>query len=66
MDHDTKLIRLLCTRVGCIMEDASVVALIWDDKASLEDRLKMLRKASADIQALVAAATALGTEQADT
>ena len=48
------------------MEDASVVALIWDDKASLEDRLKMLRKASADIQALVAAATALGTEQADT
>ena len=48
------------------MEDASVVALIWDDEVSLEDRLKMLRKASADIQALVAAATALGTEQADT
>ena len=65
MDNDTKLIRQLCTRVGCIMEDASVVALIWDDNLALETRLQKLRKASADIQALVSAATALMTEHAD-
>ena len=44
------------------MEDASVVALIWDDDLSLETRLQKLRKASVDIQALVAAATALATD----
>ena len=62
MDNDTHLIRQLCTRAGCVMEDASVVALIWDDDLSLETRLQKLRKASVDIQALVAAATALATD----
>ena len=65
MDDDTKLIRQLCTRAGCIMEDASVVALIWDDDLALEHRLQKLRKASANIQALIVAATALVTGQAD-
>lgn len=65
MDNDTKLIRQLCTRAGCIMEDASVVALVWEDNLTLEARLQRLRKAAADIQALVSAATALMTEHAD-
>ena len=63
MDNDAKLIRQLCTRAGCIMEDASVIALIWDDGLKLEPRLQKLRKAAADIEALVAAATALLTKQ---
>lgn len=65
MDDDTKLIRQLCTQAGCIFEDASVVALIWDDDLTLQTRLEKLRKASADIQALVSAAIALMAKPAD-
>jgi hypothetical protein len=55
-DDDSQLIRQLCTRVGCIMEDTSVIALIWDDDITLDERLQQLSIAAADIQALVAAA----------
>jgi hypothetical protein len=65
MNDDTKLVRQLCTRIGCLMEDASVVALVWDDDFSLKTRVQTLEKASANIQALVAAATALMTKEAD-
>ena len=65
MDDDIKLIRQLCTRVGCILEDASVIALIWDDDTSPAVRLQKLRRASANIQALIAAATTMLTDQAD-
>ena len=57
--------RELCTRLGCIMEDASVVALIWNDDLALEHRLQKLGKASADIHALLAAAAALMAEHSD-
>jgi hypothetical protein len=58
-DDDTALIRQLCTRAGCIMEDSSVVALIWDDGLTLEARLAKLSDAANDIRTLVAAAKAL-------
>ena len=47
------------------MEDASVVALVWDDDLKLNIRLQTLEKALADIHAPVAAATALMTKKAD-
>ena len=47
------------------MEDASVIALVWDDDLALETRLRKLDKAAADFKALVAAATALATARAD-
>jgi hypothetical protein len=53
------LIRQLCTRAGCIMEDTSVIALIWDDALSIEVRLEKLSAAANDIHTLVAAARVL-------
>jgi hypothetical protein len=58
-DEDIALIRQLCTRVGCLMEDTSVVALIWDDGVAIDARLAKLSAAANDIHALVAAAQAL-------
>jgi hypothetical protein len=58
-DDDIALIRQLCTRAGCIMEDTSVVALIWDDGLAINARLAKLSDAANDIHALVAAARAL-------
>lgn len=52
--HDK--IRRLCTRVGAIMEDASVVALIWDDGLDPATRLDQLAEAAARITTLIAAA----------
>jgi hypothetical protein len=60
MDDDTiELIRQLCTRIGMIMEDASVSALVsgsGDDPAS---KVASLRLAVEQAAALVAAAQAL-------
>ena len=59
MENDTAdLVRQLCTRAGCIMEDASVTALIWSDGLSLEQRLQELCVAANNIQALITAACA--------
>lgn len=58
-DDDIALIGQLFTRAGCIMEDTSVIALIWDDALTLEARLAKLSAAANDIHALVAAARAL-------
>ena len=58
-DDDIALIRQLCTRAACIMEDSSVIALIWDDGMSIDARLAKLSDAAKDIRTLVAAAKAL-------
>lgn len=58
-DDDIALIRQLCTRVGCIMEDNSVIALIWNDGLAIDARLAKISSAANDINALVAAAGAL-------
>jgi hypothetical protein len=58
-DDDIALIRQLRTRAGCIMEDSSVIALIWEDGLPLEAWLAKLAAAANDIHALVAAAQAL-------
>jgi hypothetical protein len=58
-DDDIALIRQLCTRAGCIMEDTSVIALIRDDGLTLEARLAKLSAAANDIHALVAVARAI-------
>jgi hypothetical protein len=49
-------IRELFTEVGCIMEDASLVALIWRDADGLDPRarLKSLADAHAQIGNLIA------------
>jgi hypothetical protein len=59
MDDDLALIRQLCTRIGCIMEDTSVVTLVGDDRLAIDVRLAKLSAASNDIHALVSAARAL-------
>jgi hypothetical protein len=59
MNENTILIRQLCTRAGCIMEDSSVIALIWDDDLSIQKRLAALTAAADDIAALIAAANVL-------
>ena len=56
-DENDELINLLCTRIGSIMEDASVIALTMG-KLEPEVRLTWiaeLKRASASIAALVAA-----------
>lgn len=54
-------IREICTQIGTIMEDASVVALVWriDDSFSDTDRLQQLRDAHTEIGRLLEQATAL-------
>ncbi len=60
MDNDDiALFRQLCMRVGCIMEENSVIALIWEEGLSTDARLTKLSTASNDIHTLVAAARAL-------
>lgn len=61
MDDDTmNLIRTLCTRVGMLMEDASVEALtIPTEEGALRDRLLHLADVVHAISALIAAAGVL-------
>ena len=59
MDDIDDLVRQLCTKAGCVMEDTSVVALIWDDGLSIDRRLENLVVATNDIVALIAAAKAV-------
>jgi hypothetical protein len=69
MDDDTRdLVNQLCTRIGMIMEDASVLALIISsvDQADRVERLTQLAHASARISALVRAAMALEHEDSPT
>lgn len=58
-DDEIDLIRKLCTKVGCLMEDASAAALNWSDGLPLQTRVEALSIASGQIEALVAAARAL-------
>lgn len=52
------LVRRLCTRIGAIMEDESVTALIWSDadEVQLSERLTHLEEAGRAISILAAAA----------
>jgi hypothetical protein len=59
MDEKTALIRQLCAHVGCIMEDSSVIALIWTDELPVEERLATLSNAAKDIATLITAAEVL-------
>ncbi len=60
MDDDTlHLVRQLLTRIGTTMEDASVVALVWQDDLSLAARLEQVEHAARMILSLTAAAQAL-------
>ena len=51
----------ICTQIGTLMEDASVVALVWkiDDNLSDTDRLQQLRDANTEIGRLLDQATEL-------
>ena len=65
MDDDTKdLIRLLCTRAGMIMEDASTVALVLpiSDDAALKGALDSLRRSTSSMSTLIDAAFALAND----
>ena len=44
-EHSNDHVRTLFTEIGCIMEDASVIALIWDDAEpiTIEGRYQHLR-----------------------
>ena len=48
-------IRQICTEIGAIMEDTSVVALIWtkDADVCISERLQMLREAHLQIGMLI-------------
>jgi hypothetical protein len=62
MDEEAiDLIRRLSTRIGAIMEDESVVALVWKDpeQVSMPERLERLEEAGKAISALAAAAKVL-------
>ena len=62
MDEDTsELTAQLCTRIGMIMEDASVVALTMGGLVGVErnDAIVVLADAAERINALVAAVKAL-------
>lgn len=56
MDSDSEArIRQICTEIGVIMEDISVVALIWakDGDVSIAERLQLLRDAYLQIGTLI-------------
>lgn len=56
MDKATQdRIRTICTQIGTIMEDASVVALVWDTQSGLSvaARLQLLDNAHADVSRLL-------------
>ena len=48
-------IRRLFTEVGCIMEDANFIALVWNDisSSSIEDRYNQLLAANGKVDALL-------------
>lgn len=52
---DENAIRGYFSEIGCIMEDASVLALVWraNDSLSLVDRLGLLLQANAQITNLL-------------
>lgn len=52
---DEQELRRLCTEIGCIMEDASVTALVWwrGDSRSISDRAAELRDAYSKIGKLL-------------
>ena len=52
---DERELRGLFTEIGCIMEDASVTALVWErgDKRSISDRVGKLRAAYKRIGGLI-------------
>jgi hypothetical protein len=58
MDDDAELIDALCTRIGMIMEDASVVALSRG-RGDRDDRLAQLAAAIEQMSALAGAAQAI-------
>ena len=62
MDEEAAdLIRRLCTRIGAIMEDESLTALLWEDREriNIRDRLDRLEEAGRAISILAAAAKVL-------
>ena len=62
MDKATQnRIREICTLIGTIMEDASVVALAWRiaDNLDAADRLQQIRDAQTEIGRLLDQATEL-------
>ncbi len=62
MDEDTlHLVRQLLTRIGITMEDASVVALVWQEDLSLAARLEQVERSARMILSLTAAAQALAS-----
>lgn len=52
---DEQELRRLFTEIGCIMEDASVTAVVWrrDDSRSISDRAAELSDAYSKIGALL-------------
>ena len=59
-ENEVELIRLLYTRVGMIMEDASVIALALGGPERFDDdAVEALEQASAKISSLLAAARSL-------
>jgi len=56
MDKATQnRIREICTLIGTIMEDASVLALVWDTQSGLSvaARLQLLDNAHSDVSRLL-------------
>jgi hypothetical protein len=56
MDDDAQEhIRALCTEIGSVIEDASVVALVWNesDGLSIKARVQRLQDAHAEIGRLL-------------
>ncbi len=60
-DNNDELVELLCTRIGAIMEDASVIALTIGAVPAMERnaRIRQLQRASASIAAITAAVACL-------
>ena len=60
-DDNAELIEMLCTRIGAIMEDASVIALTMGGVSAEEriERIRELQRASALIASLTAAVHSL-------
>jgi hypothetical protein len=57
MDDTDKLIDLLCTLAGMIMEDVSPLAVTVGAKVDRNEKIKVIQAAAQDIAALAAAAT---------
>ena len=52
---ETDDLRRLCTEIGCIMEDASLAALVWDpgDRLGVQARIKKLSDTHSEIGILL-------------